>query len=102
MILDYAEGVTSTLDSWKYNLPCSEKDKLPIVEMNFGGHWLEVLPEDYLIELSSGKCAICVAELSVDFWILGDAFLRGYYSVHDIDNLRMGFVPHAGSSKVAV
>jgi hypothetical protein len=34
-------------------------------------------------------------------WLLGDAFLRGYYSVHDHDQKKMGFAPHATSTKKA-
>lgn len=30
---------------------------------------------------------------------MGDAFMRGYYSIHDMDNKRMGFVPFPGSAK---
>jgi hypothetical protein len=37
-----------------------------------------------------------------DFWILGTAFMKGYYIIHDNDdhaNARMGFAPHSGSTK---
>ena len=36
---------------------------------------------------------------SIDKWLLGDAFMRGWYNIHDHDNLRIGFVPFTGSSK---
>jgi hypothetical protein len=32
------------------------------------------------------------------YWLLGDNFLRGWYSVHDMDNARMGFAPLSGST----
>lgn len=35
------------------------------------------------------------------FWILGDAFLRGWYSIHDYEENRFGFAPFPGSEKVA-
>lgn len=33
------------------------------------------------------------------YLILGDSFLRSYYSVHDMENDRIGFVPLVGSNK---
>jgi hypothetical protein len=37
-----------------------------------------------------------------DYWLLGDVFLRGYYSIHDNSdraNARIGFAPHVKSNK---
>jgi hypothetical protein len=33
--------------------------------------------------------------------VFGDAFLRGFYSIHDNSLNRFGFVPHAESTKLA-
>jgi hypothetical protein len=33
--------------------------------------------------------------------MLGDAFLRGYYSVYDYENMKFGFAPHSNSLKSA-
>ena len=35
------------------------------------------------------------------YWILGDAFLRGWYSIHDYEKMRFGFAPFHGSEKAA-
>lgn len=32
-------------------------------------------------------------------WILGDAFLRGFYSAHDHKSKKFGFAPHSLSEK---
>jgi hypothetical protein len=32
---------------------------------------------------------------------LGDTFLRGFYSINDGDNSKMGFAPHSESTKKA-
>ena len=66
---------------------------------------MQVKPEDYIVDVSAEKdeiyCAICLeANDSLGKWLLGDAFLRGWYSIHDYENMRMGFVPFNGSSKV--
>jgi hypothetical protein len=34
-------------------------------------------------------------------WLLGDNFLRGWYSIHDADEFKMGFAPLKGNSKLA-
>ena len=36
------------------------------------------------------------------YFILGDVFLRGYYSIHDLENNRIGFAPHRNSHKSKV
>jgi hypothetical protein len=47
-------------------------------------------------------CFICFfPEPSLDRWLLGDAFLRGYYSVYDYERKKMGFAPHLESTKHA-
>lgn len=80
---------------------CRHAKDLPSFHLLYGGYWFEVLPEDYLIEVSyDGRwCAICIIGMDVDYWILGDAFMRGWYNIHDHEHNRMGFVPFTGSSK---
>ena len=34
---------------------------------------------------------------SYDYWLLGDVFLRGYYSIHDASGKRLGLTPHITS-----
>jgi hypothetical protein len=47
-------------------------------------------------------CFICFfPEPSLDRWLFGDAFLRGYYSVYDYERKKMGFAPHLESTKHA-
>lgn len=64
---------------------------------------MEVLPEDYVIDMNdgSGMCEICLnTQRGATDWVLGDAFMRGWYSIHDHENLRMGFTPFTGSPKL--
>jgi hypothetical protein len=62
---------------------------------------MEMKPEHYILE-HEGECWACLGENSYDeYFILGDTFLRGFYSVHDNENARFGFAPHAGSDKAA-
>jgi hypothetical protein len=66
----------------------------------FGGYWLEVLPEDYMIyDWGTQTYWMCIDESSDEMWVLGDAFLRGFYSTHDHAEKRFGFAPHSLSTK---
>ena len=94
----------SESDGWGYEFSCDDYDasKLPSFEFLFGGYWFEILPEDYVVKFStfSNLCSLCLSgSSSSDYFILGDAFLRGWYSIHDHDKQRMGFIPHTDSNK---
>ena len=86
--------------NWDYTFDCSESSKMPSFELLYGGYWFEVTPDDYIIEISTGVCSLCFSGYnSIDYWILGDAFMRGWYNIHDHTNKRMGFIPFSGSAK---
>jgi len=89
-------------NGWGYIFDCpADYSDYPSFELLYGGYWFEVKAEDYIIQLTEGgTCGICISSSEdTEEWILGDAFMRGYYNIHDHDNLRMGFVPFSGSSK---
>ena len=86
--------------SWDYLFDCDDATDLPSFELLYGGYWFEVTKEDYIIDLDDNVCSLCLSPYSgLDFWILGDAFMRGWYNIHDHENMRMGFVPHATAVK---
>ena len=76
---------------------------MPSFDLLFGQYWLTVLAEDYVVEVNSfGTCAICLFGTDYgahNYWLLGDAFMRSWYNIHDHANNRMGFVPFIGSNK---
>ena len=75
---------------------------LPSFQLNLGGYWFEITPEDYLVELADNICAICMTGAeTLDEWVLGSVLMRGYYNIHDHGNSRIGFIPYPGSHKSA-
>jgi len=64
-------------------------------------------PANYMVEVGTDLCALCMFKSSITtadgdpFWLLGDNFLRGFYSIHDMDEGRMGFAPLTGSTITA-
>ena len=61
------------------------------VYIRVGGYWTVVKPSNYIIPYPSSnyspKCPIMFTINPYDIWIMGDAFLRNYYSYYDMENL---------------
>lgn len=48
------------------------------------------------------QCFLGIILNDEDFWVLGDVFLQGYYSIHDNSDplkAKLGLVPHVNSGK---
>jgi len=60
-------------------------------------------PNDYIIDSSAAKdrsvCTIGIVPNSEDYWLFGDSFLRGYYSVFNMETGKLGLAPHVDSDK---
>ena len=86
---------------WGELFDCDYREELPSFHLLFGSHWFEVRPEDYAIMVTlSGMCTLCFQErVSDEYWVLGVAFMRGWYNIHDHESLRFGFVPYVDSPK---
>lgn len=59
-------------------------------------HWFFLKNRDYLTYSQNKKvCAILIKPeniKSVNMWIMGDPFLRAYYSIYDLDERKIGLV----------
>lgn len=78
----------------QYTVECDTRDKLPDLTFTLSGHDFTIGPYDYILEVQ-GSCIS--AFMGMDFpepvgplAILGDAFLRRWYSVYDVGSNSVG------------
>jgi hypothetical protein len=69
----------------------------------FDEFWHQMSVKDYVFDASEMQdgsiCALAIIENEQDFLLMGNSFLRGYYSIHDMQDGYIGFVPHKTSEK---
>jgi hypothetical protein len=82
---------------WGYLFDCEEVNRLPTIDLLFGGYWMEMQVDDYVLPFQSGVCALCMSAMDINFAVLGSSFMRDFYSVHDMTNGKFGFAPLVGA-----
>jgi len=77
---------------------CDDVDKLPQLNFQIGEENYILKGKDYVLKLETENLVKCVIGISgigenerfKNTWILGDMFLKTYYSIYDMDNLQIG------------
>lgn len=83
--------IKEQIGSIPYN--CEGIRKLPTVKFFFNGKEFKMEPEDYVYKTrTAGKesCEVGFRETGPN-WLIGDTFMRVYYTEFDYGNLRVGF-----------
>lgn len=89
----------------EYFIQC---DKGKTVDIVLGGKTYTLQPEDYIVKAEgSPLCIFGMIGLDVPapagpLWILGDPFIRKFYTVFDVGNKRIGFAPAATGAKAVL
>lgn len=78
-----------------YTIDCDRVESLPDVTFTFGGHDFSLTADDYILQ-AQGFCMSAFMGIDIPapagpIWIIGDAFLRAYYTVYDLGRNRVGF-----------
>ena len=85
-------GATSNLLG-QYTIDCGRVSTLPDLEFVIGGKTFAVPGKELVIQ-ASGICLFGLMALDIPKgpqWILGDVFMRQYYTIFDVGNKRVGF-----------
>ncbi|KAG7096932.1 hypothetical protein E1B28_004332 [Marasmius oreades] len=85
--------------SWngQYTVDCNRVASLPALTLTFGGKPFPLKGTDYILEVQ-GTCISSFTGLDMPgspLWIIGDVFLRRYYTVYDLGRNAVGFAEAA-------
>jgi len=101
---DVAEMINSKIGatrSWngQYTVPCDKVDSLPELSFYFGGKPYPLKGSDYVLQVQ-GTCISSFTGMDINLpwgslWIIGDVFLRRYFTVYDLGRDAVGFATSA-------
>lgn len=86
--------VRARQENWYgYVVDCKDVENLPTIEFKIGGITYPFSGIDYIIKALDQETQeiVCMLGINPGDCLMGDVFLRKYYSVYDMGNRRVGF-----------
>ncbi|KAI7851545.1 aspartic peptidase domain-containing protein [Circinella umbellata] len=83
-----------------WSIPCHHVNSLPDLLLTLGGKTLAISPQNYVLRPAGHTSSLCLSGISgqilneededEETWILGDVFMKQFYTVFDVGHHRIG------------
>ncbi|KXN87900.1 Aspartic protease [Leucoagaricus sp. SymC.cos] len=87
-----SQDASSTVGDGFFTFPCNSD---PQVSLTFGGKQFAVASDAFNLGQVSQGSSDCIGGVAgtsgIDFWVVGDVFLRNFYTRFDVGNRQVGF-----------
>jgi len=80
----------------EYIIACAKASSIPNITVGMGGNTFTLTGKDYLIDQGTPDCVLGILGIDIPaptgpLWIMGDVFIRKYYTIFDVGAKRLGF-----------
>jgi len=97
LIASFPSGIVTPAVHGEYIVDCAKTSQLPELTFTIGGKPFTLSGDEYTIKVAAGgqtECLLGMMGIDVPagpLWIMGDVFLRKYYTKFDYGNNQLGF-----------